>query len=65
LFPIPVEAICRAARECARVVVVEENLDGLYASLLEPIVGRDRLVRVTGLGRMITPGEIIGTVVAA
>lgn len=59
LFPVPTEAIRRAAQGCARVAVVEENLQGLYASVLESVVGKDRLVRVNGVGRMITPAEII------
>ena len=59
LFPVPMEAIRQAAEGCSRVVVVEENLQGLYASVLEQAVGKERVVRVNGLGRMITPGEII------
>jgi 2-oxoglutarate ferredoxin oxidoreductase subunit alpha len=65
LFPVPTEAIRRAAQGCARVVVVEENLQGLYASVLEPVVGKERLVRVNGLGRMITPAEIVEAAEAA
>ena len=59
LFPVPTEAIRQAAQGCSRVAVVEENSRGLYASVLEPVVGTERLVRVNGLGRMITPVEII------
>jgi 2-oxoglutarate/2-oxoacid ferredoxin oxidoreductase subunit alpha len=65
LFPVPTEAIRRAAQGCSRVAVVEENSQGLYASVLESIVGKDRLVRVNGLGRMITPAEIIEVAKAA
>ncbi len=65
LFPVPTKAILRAAEGCARVVVVEENLLGLYASVLEPVVGTDRLVRVNGLGHMITPAKIIQVAEAA
>lgn len=65
LFPVPVEAIRRVAEGCSKVVVVEENMQGLYASVLEPHIGRDRLVRVTGLGQMITPGEIAEVAEAA
>jgi 2-oxoglutarate ferredoxin oxidoreductase subunit alpha len=59
LFPIPESAIRRAAEGCSRVLVVEENLTGLYASTIEPLIGPERLVRVNGLGHMITPAEII------
>jgi 2-oxoglutarate/2-oxoacid ferredoxin oxidoreductase subunit alpha len=65
LFPVPTEAIRRAAQGCSSVVVVEENLQGLYATVLEPVVGKERLVRVNGLGRMITPAEIIKVAEAA
>jgi 2-oxoglutarate ferredoxin oxidoreductase subunit alpha len=65
LFPVPTEAIGRAAQGCARVVVVEENAQGLYASVLESVVGKDRLVQVNGVGRMITPARIIDVAEAA
>ena len=65
LFPVPTEVIRRAAAGCSRIVVVEENLTGLYASVLEPMHIPARLVRVNGLGRMITPREIIQVVEAA
>jgi 2-oxoglutarate/2-oxoacid ferredoxin oxidoreductase subunit alpha len=65
LFPISAGVIRRAAQGCSHVVVVEENLTGLYASVLEPIVGPERLVRVNRIGRMITPGEIIAVAEAA
>jgi 2-oxoglutarate ferredoxin oxidoreductase subunit alpha len=65
LFPVPAEVIRRAAEGCARVVVVEENSRGLYASVLESVVGKDRLVRVNAVGRMIAPSEIIEVAEAA
>jgi 2-oxoglutarate/2-oxoacid ferredoxin oxidoreductase subunit alpha len=65
LFPVPTEVIRRAAAGCSRIVVVEENLTGLYASVLEPHIGPERLVRVNCLGRMIAPREIIEAVEAA
>jgi len=65
LFPISTEPIRRAARGCSRVVVVEENSRGLYASVLESVVGKDRLVRVNAVGHMITPTEIIEVAEAA
>ena len=65
LFPIPKRPIVRAAAGCKRVFVVEENLTGQYASVLEPIVGSDRLVRINAIGHMITPGEILDRVETA
>jgi 2-oxoglutarate ferredoxin oxidoreductase subunit alpha len=65
LFPVPEKAIGRAAAGCARVLVVEENLTGLYASALEARLDGARIVRVNGLGHMITPGEILEAVETA
>lgn len=58
LNPLPARALASAVRGCRRVVVVEENLTGLYASLLEPLLEGRVLVRVNGIGKMITPVEI-------
>jgi 2-oxoglutarate ferredoxin oxidoreductase subunit alpha len=65
LFPVPAEIIRRAADGCSRVLVVEENLTGLYASVLEPLLGAERLVRVNRIGQMITPSEIVKAAEAA
>jgi hypothetical protein len=40
------------------VIVVEENLTGLYARVLEPHLGGRELVRVNALGAMIPPSRI-------
>lgn len=58
LFPVPSAAIRAALRGCSRVVVVEENLTGLYAGVLEPHLDGRRLVRVNSLGSMISPARI-------
>ena len=58
LFPVPVRAIAEALGACERVVVVEENLTGLYAGVLEPYLDGRRLVRVNALGAMIPPARI-------
>jgi 2-oxoglutarate ferredoxin oxidoreductase subunit alpha len=65
LFPVPTNAIRQAAQGCSKVVVVEENSAGLYASSVESVVGKDRVLRVNGLGEMITPAEIIEVAEAA
>ncbi|MEK7752283.1 MAG: transketolase C-terminal domain-containing protein [Acidobacteriota bacterium] len=62
LFPIATEAIMRAAKGCARVVVAEENLTGLYASMVESLVGKRELVRVNGIGNQISPARIVEAV---
>ncbi len=65
LFPVPADAIRRTADGCARVLVVEENLTGLYASILEPLLGAERLVRVNRIGQMITPADVVKAAEAA
>ena len=64
LFPVPSAAIREALGGCQRVVVVEENLSGLYAGVLEPHLDGRRLVRVNGVGAMITPARIEAAVEA-
>ena len=39
-------------------VVVEENLTGLYAGVLEPHLGGRPLVRVNAVGAMIAPSRV-------
>jgi 2-oxoglutarate ferredoxin oxidoreductase subunit alpha len=58
LFPVAEAAIRRAAAGCARVLVVEENLSGLYASVLAPLFESQKLIRVNRVGEMISPAEI-------
>jgi 2-oxoglutarate ferredoxin oxidoreductase subunit alpha len=68
LFPVPVAAVRRAAEGCSRILVVEENLTGLYAGALEAALNGQRtkrIVRVNRLGSMITPAQIIEAVETA
>lgn len=62
LFPIATEAIVRAAKGCRRVVVAEENLTGLYASVVQSLVGERELVRVNGIGNQISPAQVVEAV---
>lgn len=59
LFPIATEVIAQAAQGCRRVAVAEENLTGLYASMVQTLVGECELVRVNGIGNQISPAKII------
>lgn len=59
LFPVPAEAIRRAARDARRVVVAEENLTGLYRLVLAAALPGVELVGVNKLGAMIRPEEIL------
>lgn len=58
LFPIPAKHIMDAARGVKRVVVVEENMTGLYKSQIENLFDGKEVVAVNGVGRMIMPEEI-------
>ncbi len=58
LFPVPLTALSEALGESRRVVVVEENLTGLYAGVLAPHLGGRDLVRVNAVGSMITPAQV-------
>jgi len=64
LFPISARLILEAARGVSRVVVVEENMTGLYKSQIENLLAGKEVIGVNGVGRMIT-SEQIETVVAA
>jgi 2-oxoglutarate ferredoxin oxidoreductase subunit alpha len=65
LFPLPATAITRAAVRCKRVIIAEENLTGLYAGVLEPLLGGKQVVRVNRIGNLITPQQIVAAVEAA
>lgn len=58
LFPIPTKHIVDAARGVKRVVVVEENMTGLYKSQIENLFSGKEVVGVNGVGRMIAPKQI-------
>ncbi len=58
LFPIPEEEIRNAAGKAKRVVVVEENMTGLYRSQIERLFPDRDIIGVNGVGRMIAPVEI-------
>ena len=58
LFPIPVESIIESSREVKRVVIVEENMMGLYRSQIENLFDGTEVVGVNSVGRLITPEQI-------
>ena len=58
LFPVPESILAVALAGCSRVVVVEENLAGLYADVLASRLGGRTLVRVHGMGTMIAPAQV-------
>jgi 2-oxoglutarate ferredoxin oxidoreductase subunit alpha len=59
LFPVPARAIREAAAGCREITVVEENLPGLYASVLEGALRDVPFRRITGTGEMISPAMIL------
>jgi 2-oxoglutarate/2-oxoacid ferredoxin oxidoreductase subunit alpha len=58
LFPAPVNAFRSYASGVKRVVVVEENMTGLYAGEVEKHLRNVEVRRVNGIGAMIGPEEI-------
>jgi pyruvate/2-oxoacid:ferredoxin oxidoreductase alpha subunit len=59
LFPVPVLAVRAAVGDAKRVVVAEENLGGLYRSVLAGALPGVDLRGVNKLGGMIRPAEIL------
>ncbi|MBI3585952.1 MAG: pyruvate flavodoxin/ferredoxin oxidoreductase [Ignavibacteriales bacterium] len=62
LFPIPVKKLAQALDGIERVVVVEENMHGLYRSVLERYCNGQRVQGVNKIGAMITPKEILNAI---
>jgi 2-oxoglutarate/2-oxoacid ferredoxin oxidoreductase subunit alpha len=58
LFPIPENEITEASLKVKRIVVVEENMTGLYRSQIARLFPDKKVAGVNGVGRMITPAEI-------
>jgi 2-oxoglutarate ferredoxin oxidoreductase subunit alpha len=62
LFPVPTTMINIALEETSRVIVPEENLNGLYRSVIAPLCGERQLVGMNKIGSMITPAEILNSI---
>ena len=62
LFPLPVAKLQNALAGIRRVVVAEENLTGLYRNVITPYLGGVEVTGVNGIGRMITPEEILAAI---
>ncbi len=58
LFPIPEKEILKAVANAKNVVVVEENMTGLYKSQIEKLFHGKKVIGVNDVGRMITPEKI-------
>jgi len=59
LFPVPVAAIRAVARRSRRVMVIEENITGLYASVLRGALPDIPIEAVTGVGGLIAPSAVV------
>ncbi len=59
LFPVPVARLRHALGRARRVIVAEENLGGLYRTVLAATISGVDWVGVNKLGSMIRPGEIL------
>lgn len=62
LFPVPKRALRKAAEGVRCVLVAEENLTGLYRSVLSPLMNDALLKGINKVGSMITPAEILRAV---
>lgn len=58
LFPVPVKKIIGAMNGTEKIIIAEENMKGLYRSVLERYCEGKRIVGVNKIGSMITPSEI-------
>ncbi len=58
LFPVPEQSIAAALEGVSRVVIAEENLNGLYRRIIEPLMKNCDVIGVNKIGSMITPLEI-------
>lgn len=59
LFPIPEAKIIESSKDCKRVIIAEENMNGQYRKLIEPLLAGREVIGVNKIGSMITPNEII------
>ena len=62
LFPVPKRKIAEALEGVERVIVVEENMKGLYRSVIESICKGKTVEGVNKIGSMITPREIVSAI---
>lgn len=62
LFPVPKRKISEALAGVERVIVPEENIRGLYRSVIEPSCGGTKLIGVNKIGSLITPHEILSAI---
>jgi 2-oxoglutarate ferredoxin oxidoreductase subunit alpha len=63
LFPIPDKKIQYCSANVKRVIVAEENINGQYRRLIEPIISGKEVIGVNKVGGMITPDEILGRII--
>jgi 2-oxoglutarate/2-oxoacid ferredoxin oxidoreductase subunit alpha len=64
LFPVPEYKITASLNGIERVVVAEENLGGLYRSVIRPLFGDTMdVIGVNNIGSMITPLDIMNKVI--
>ena len=59
LFPVPWYALSEAFEDAERIIIAEENMGGLYRSVLERRIGSMNVIGINKIGSMITPREIL------
>ena len=62
LFPVPQKKIAEALKGVETVIVAEENLRGLYRSMVETLCRGKKVIAVNKIGSMITPLEIYAAI---
>jgi 2-oxoglutarate ferredoxin oxidoreductase subunit alpha len=65
LFPVPRQALERAAAGVRRVFVAEENFGGQYRAVLAPLLAGREVLGINKVGTMISPGEIVRAIEGA
>ena len=62
LFPVPISMVNIALEETTRVIVAEENLNGLYRAVITPLCKERQIIGINKIGSMITPAEILASI---
>lgn len=60
LFPVPEAKIKEAAARVKTIIIPEENMNGQYRVLIEPVLNGKEVKSINKVGAMITPDEIAG-----
>jgi 2-oxoglutarate/2-oxoacid ferredoxin oxidoreductase subunit alpha len=62
LFPVPKRKIAESLEGITKVIIAEENMMGLYRSVIEKFLKGTNVVGLNKIGSMITPKEILSEI---